>query len=88
MRRKAFDSTLFRRAVCVEPPHTCELYSIQGRIRPLYKVSSCAGVKKERRRLSTPNLLEADFASEVICSFQFKSLENVIPRILIEGEED
>ena len=86
MRRKAFDSTLFKRAVCVDPPHTCELYSIQGRIRPLYKVNSCVGLKKERRRLSTPNFWEADLASEVICAFQLKSLENVSPRILSEGE--
>ncbi len=29
----------------MEPPHTCEAYSIHGRIRPLYRVSSCGGEK-------------------------------------------
>ncbi len=42
MRRRALDSTLSRRAVCVEPPHTCDAYSIRGRTRPLY-MDNCAG---------------------------------------------
>ena len=32
MRRKVFDSTLFSRAVLVEPPNTCEAYSIQDNL--------------------------------------------------------
>ena len=43
IRRKALDSTLFKRAVWVEPPQTCEAYSIHGRMRPLYRVSSWGG---------------------------------------------
>ncbi len=46
MRRKAFDSTLFNRAVCVEPPHTWHTYSIQGRTRPLYIVKQLIGGEK------------------------------------------
>ncbi len=38
--RKAFDSTLFNRAVCVEPPHMWDAYSLQGRTGPLYIVSN------------------------------------------------
>ena len=41
-----YDSTLSRRAVCVEHPQTCEAYSIQGRTRSLYIVSICWGVNK------------------------------------------
>ena len=50
MRRKALDSTLFSKAVWVEPPHMCDAYSIHGQIRPLYRVSSWGGVKNRRRR--------------------------------------
>ena len=46
MRRKALDSTLLRRAVCVEPPQICEAYSIKGRTTPLYRASNWGGVKK------------------------------------------
>ncbi|KAG0418443.1 hypothetical protein EQH57_0739 [Dictyocoela roeselum] len=35
IRRKALDSTFSRRDVCVEPPHMCEAYSIQGQTTPL-----------------------------------------------------
>ncbi len=45
MRRKAFDSTLFRRAVCVEPPHTWDAYSTHGRIRPLLYCKHLVGGK-------------------------------------------
>ena len=48
IRRKAFDPILFNRAVWVEPPQTCEAYSIHGRIRPRYSVSSCGGEKNWR----------------------------------------
>ncbi len=29
------------KAVCVEPPQTCDTYFIQGRTRPLYIVNVC-----------------------------------------------
>src|ERR1700755_273871 len=66
IRRKALDSTFLRRAVCVEPPQICEAYSIQGRTRPLYRASNWGGVKKPRRRLRTPNLLEAGVERDIV----------------------
>ncbi len=88
MRRKAFDSTLFRRAVCVEPPHTWDAYSTQGRIRPLYIVSIWEEEKCSRRRYRTPNFEEADLAKEEIWNFQLRSLAKDRPRIFSVEEGD
>ena len=49
LRRKALDSTLVNRAIRVEPLQTCEVYSIHGRIRPLYR---------GRATFSTPHFLQ------------------------------
>ncbi len=79
MRRKAFDSTLFKRAVCVEPPHTWDTYSIQGRISPLYIVSIWEGEQCCWRLYRMPNFEEADLAREKIWNFQLRSLDKDRP---------
>ncbi len=88
MRRKAFDSTLFKRAVCVEFSHTWDAYSIQWRIRPLCIVSIWEGEKCYRRRYRTPNFEEADLAREEIWNFQLRSLDKDRPRMFSVGEGD
>ncbi|MPC19982.1 hypothetical protein E2C01_012912 [Portunus trituberculatus] len=58
-RRKPFDSILSNKTV--EPSETCEEYSIQGRIRPLYRVK-LEGRENWRRHLGTSNFTEAVFS--------------------------
>ncbi len=69
MRPKAFDSTLSRRDVEGEPPYTCELYSLQGRIRPLYRASNCVWERKPRSLYSTPRFMEAVIARDLMRIF-------------------
>ena len=66
---KSFYSTLFNRAVWVEPPQTCKAYSIYGQMSPQYIVSSWGGEWNWRRRLRTPNFIEAVLAREEIMKF-------------------
>ncbi len=65
MRRRALDSTLSRKAVCLEHPHKCYAYSIRGRIRPLYMDINSVGQRNWRRRYRTPNFQEAESLREM-----------------------
>ncbi len=87
MRRKAFDSTLLKRAVCVEPPHTWDANPIQGRMSLLYIVGIWEGEKCCQRRYRTPNFEEADLAKEEIWNLRLTSLDKNRQRIF-SVEED
>lgn len=45
MKRRAIDSTLAKRAVCVKPPNTWDAYFIRGGTRPLFMDSIWEGKK-------------------------------------------
>ena len=80
----ASDSTLSSSIVTSEPPYTWELYSVQGRIRPLYRDNSCMGVKYSHNLHSTPNIWEAVLARE---GNRFsKKVARETPRMLREEE--
>ncbi len=64
MKPRALDSTLSRRAVCVEPPYICDAYFIRGWTRPLYMDINCAGERNWQRRYRTPYFEEADLVRE------------------------